>query len=460
LLKEVRARLPHIRHLDRDIGAEASYIYGGLADDLELPAPSLEYFSLFCQGNWKRRIETDQLFVSDTLFGGSMPRLSCLELSNCNVSWNSPVFKCLTSIEILKPSANARPELAVWLDILDKIPQLKTLTLHEASPIVSPFPFYVKRTVTLPSLTHLDISASVRDCTFAIAHLVLPALTSLRLKAGSLLINGIDMQELLPHVARHAHGPQDDQPLQSMLIRSNACQIEVLVWPVPDIDAMVDDPPAFLCATLPPRVELSFIGQSRDDACLEIFGTVMAALPLESLVMLAAVNLEFSRNLKTQQFWLRLFPDWPLLQRVRLGRRVSDGFIKALLEDNDGECKNPLLPSLTELSLVAVKLDGNWTHFLCDALMKRVDQGVPLETLDLRMCFRDPQFNVMNSVAVRLLSEIVVDTLRPLDFLGPEDTEESRNAAHKMSNQINTMWQAFRPHRCSEDDYSEDEGNA
>ncbi|KAN0132200.1 hypothetical protein V8E53_009966 [Lactarius tabidus] len=84
LLKEVRVRLPHIRHLD--IGAEASYIYGGLVDELELPAPTLEYFSLFCQGNWKKRIETDQLFVSDTLFGGSTPRLSCLELCNCNIS--------------------------------------------------------------------------------------------------------------------------------------------------------------------------------------------------------------------------------------------------------------------------------------------------------------------------------------------------------------------------------------
>ena len=34
-----------------------------------------------------------------------------------------------------------------------------------------------------------------------------------------------------------------------------------------------------------------------------------------------------------------------------------------------------------------------------------------------------------NPVAVHLLSEIGVDILRPFDFLGPEDTEESRYAA-------------------------------
>ncbi len=48
---------------------------------------------------------------------------------------------------------------------------------------------------------------------------------------------------------------------------------------------------------------------------------------------------------------------------------------------------------------------------LCDALMKRVEQGVPLETLDLRTC-------AGTSRAVRLLSEIVVD------IWGSEETLE------------------------------------
>ena len=66
---------------------------------------------------------------------------------------------------------------AVWLDALDEMPQLQTLTLHSASPIALPLPFVVERTVTLPSLTHLDMSASVDDCALALAHLDLPALT-------------------------------------------------------------------------------------------------------------------------------------------------------------------------------------------------------------------------------------------------------------------------------------------
>ncbi|KAH9170614.1 hypothetical protein EDB89DRAFT_2071824 [Lactarius sanguifluus] len=76
-----------------------------------------------------------------------------------------------------------------------------------------------------------------------------------------------------------------------------------------------------------------------------------------------------------------------------------------LLEDN-GERESPLLPSFTELVLVDSALSSRKALRLCDALMKRVEQGVPLETLDLRQC-------PATSSAIALLSEIVVDVLRP-----------------------------------------------
>ena len=48
-LREVRARLPHIRHLS--IGADINIprVYEGLKSALVSPAPSLEYLSLFCK---------------------------------------------------------------------------------------------------------------------------------------------------------------------------------------------------------------------------------------------------------------------------------------------------------------------------------------------------------------------------------------------------------------------------
>ena len=87
----------------------------------------------------------------------------------------------------------------------------------------------------------------------------------------------------------------------------------------------------------------------------------------------------------------------------------ASGLREMLLKDS-GWCKSSLLPSLTKLVLLNTVLCTNRTVRLCKALMKRVEQGVPLETLDLRTCLsaRRP---------VELLCEIVADVLGPKEAL-------------------------------------------
>jgi len=150
----------------------------------------------------------------------------------------------------------------------------------------------------------------------------------------------------------------------------------------------------------------------------------MAALPLEGLVTLIAQDLHLPLRL-LQQFTLRPTPRWPLLQRVGLTPPVDRGFTKMLLEDYGGS-EDPLLPSLTELVFVDTRLAGYLTLTLRDALMKRVEQGVPLEMLDLRLCEEDSD----NAAAVQLFSEFVVDVL------GPEETFEARK-------QVRAMWDSL-----------------
>jgi len=133
-----------------------------------------------------------------------------------------------------------------------------------------------------------------------------------------------------------------------------------------------------------------------------VFDAAMAALPLDSLVTLTAQD---CTKLLDKQVWFHHAPRWPLLQRVRLAPTSARGFREMLLEDN-GRSESALLPSLTNLVLVESALSARRTLCLCDALMKRVEQGVPLEVLDLRTC-------LATSRAVELLSEIVVDVLGP-----------------------------------------------
>jgi hypothetical protein len=169
--------------------------FSNVVEGLVSPAPILEYLSLACEGFPNVTMSTGArsgVWVPDTLFDGTTPRLSCLELRSCNISWKSPFLKGLRCLEIHYPSAQSRPSLSDWLDALDEMPQLQTLRLHAASPIAlsAPLPPGIKRTITITSLSVFDLSASAEDCGLALAHLILPALTWLRLEARSDLRDG------------------------------------------------------------------------------------------------------------------------------------------------------------------------------------------------------------------------------------------------------------------------------
>ena len=383
-----------------------------ILDNLVSPAPTLETLSLSSE---RQFLHPD---VPETLFGGATPRLSYLELRNCNISWTSPLLKSLRYLQVRWPSLNGMPNLSVWLEALGEMSQLETLILHAASPIATSFPFDVERTATLPSLTHLDITDSPRDCGFALAHLDLPALTCLCVQTLSCPSDGENVQEVLPYVAQHIH----TQPLQSMLIRGKKARMAILAWLVPDIDAEVHVPPTLPNTTPPPHVALSIASKDWDrfGNHLEFLRTVMAALPLDNLITLIAQDF---RPPPFEKFWHHNSLKWPLLRRVRLTPVVATKFMDWLLAD-EGGCENPLLPSLKEFVLVDAQLNEHRAVGLCDALMKRVEQGVPLELLDLRTCSPDPA----NPGALQLLSEIVVDVL------GPEETLDARA-------QIRSMWE-------------------
>ena len=378
------------------------------------PAPTLERLSLSCKhvevySRFKRPV------IPETLFNGITPRLSCLELRRCDISWKSPLLRGLTYLDIRSPSG--WPKLSVWLDALDEMPQLEMCTLHEASPVADdegPFPFDVKRTSTLPSLTHMDIFDAPRDCALALAHLDLPALTCLSVKTFFSLVDGSDLRDVFPYIAQHAHGSQDAQPLQSVLIRDKHRQADFLAWPVSNIDVEVQGS-TLLAKMGPARVALYIYHEDWIDFdAHKIFGLAMAAVPLDGIVTFITQDFR-AMPLEFEQHKLPNLPKFPLLQHMRLVSNVATRFIDWLQVD-DGGREDPLLPSLKELVVVDAHLREDWTLRLCDVLMKRVEQGVPLEMLDLRTCRPDPGF----LEAVRLLGKIVVDVL------GPEETLDAR----------------------------------
>ena len=61
-----------------------------------------------------------------------------------------------------------------------------------------------------------------------------------------------------------------------------------------------------------------------------------------------------------------------------------------------------------------------------------------------------------------MLSEIGVDIFRPFDFLGPEETEESRGY-FMFAKMLTSMWEPFLPSACysgdGNDDNCDDDGH-
>ena len=302
--KEPQAHVSDICHLT--IKANPVLLFRTLRG-LSSPAPTLEYLSLSMDMDYPGRQAT-YAFIPDTLFNGTTPRLSCLELHKCTTSWKSPLLKGIRHLEICLSSEHLRPSLSDWLDALNEILQLTKLILHSASPIAPPFPSGVERTAILPFLTYLHISSSsAGECALALSHLILPALAQLHIEAMSVLQGGDDVLKLLPYVARHSHGLQYSQPLQNVLIHGDEKHISIIAGPDVDINW-----PIWVTDTTNAHLALTLTCQGWWLSDPLILKEVIAVLPLENLVKLTAQN----QTPLDKGFWHYHAPRWPLLKYV------------------------------------------------------------------------------------------------------------------------------------------------
>ena len=101
--KELQDRVSHICHLTIRTEPFHHRTFKGLIS----PAPTLGYLCL--SSDEESQTRTWQVFVPDTLFDGTTPRLSCIKLWKCDISWDSPFLRGLKHLEIR--SSSLRPSL-------------------------------------------------------------------------------------------------------------------------------------------------------------------------------------------------------------------------------------------------------------------------------------------------------------------------------------------------------------
>ena len=401
--RQLKTHISHTRHLS------ISGDFHNVLEQLVSPAHYLEFLSLnnpyFPFGS----------FIPDSIFNNTVPKLKCVKLCGFSVNWKSSLLKGLQTLQILRPPGSIEaPKLDDWLDGLGEMRQLESLTVYSATPAVPDGDQFIsepRRTVGLPFLTQFKISASAKDCALALAHLVLPALTSLHVAPQSHCGNGEDVRLLIPFVARYAHGLQDTAPFQSMLFSSESWHTRILIWTVPDADVELPGPINLLGETFSARLifSASGVGWWREGTDTILFDAMLTHLPLNSISTLTVQN----HTRLSKEFWLSHSPRLVMLRRARLFPTAVKAIREMLDEDPPPSCP-PQLPRLTKLILVNLSLTALRTYYLRDTFAKRREQGAPLEVLDLRTC-------AATGRAVELLSETVGSVQGPVKMLETGD---------------------------------------
>jgi hypothetical protein len=145
--------------------------------------------------------------LPETVLEGDFPYLRRLELTKCNIGWDSPLLNDLTHLKICDVSSIARSTTNQVLDALERMPALEVLDLHEALPLVpdEAVPLPVDRVVVLPRLTHIAISSSVPECANLLQQITIPDTATIKL-----LCKGTDTTDhdfsaifnILPHLGK------------------------------------------------------------------------------------------------------------------------------------------------------------------------------------------------------------------------------------------------------------------
>ena len=411
--KQLEAHISHIQSLN--IYSHPLPLSRTLVRLTTSPAPALESLSLCARRELRMQREAlAPIEIPPTLFDSTAPRLTRLEFDNCYISWSAPLFKGLRHLKLLYRDDAERPDLQSWRDAMCEFSRLESLVLHAATPVAPQIitPIRVKL-ITLPSLTRLHLSDSANCCALALSHLVLPSLAWLHIEVSSSHPHGDDIQTVLPHFVLSAHGHQDTMPLQSMVVDVCSHRIDILLWTVPDAGMDYHDYGSFAGAS--PSARAVFTAHSSfwdTGASTGVCRAILSALPVSSLVTLTVLDC----RVVPEEIWLGNTPtsQWPSLKCLRLRSSTLCFFTSTLTENVPPE--GPLLPSLTKLIITGSPLDVCTAKGLRHMLLTRMEQGVPIQTLDLSECgvvrgavqlFHDIITVLWDPVGIWLLQEVL-----------------------------------------------------
>lgn len=272
----------------------------GFVARLNARAPALEALCLR-QEYGRRWLKTTDALVVPDLLNGYAPRLRQLTLKLVSVPWTSPLLRDLTALDLSHGNPQVTPTIDQFLSVLEACPQLLSLRINEAGPILPEGVRYPDPTryVSLPYLRRLVLAGNCADVAHMTAHLILPSTTILRLSAD-ISDETQDFSDLLPRDTSRlgplgalelAQVTAEDEMLVSVTSTAGSrVDVALDLWfTATDPDARSEDSPAFgkLASALrhTPRVRRLLVAEPGVAKQLEWVRVLGGAKGLEELLV-------------------------------------------------------------------------------------------------------------------------------------------------------------------------------
>ncbi|KAF5313209.1 hypothetical protein D9619_003492 [Psilocybe cf. subviscida] len=357
-------------------------------------------------------------------------KLRHLSLASVDIDWSSHLLSPLTTLSIQNVSDGTRPTPTKFLDILERMPGLKSLTLHDTLPTrdnLVKFTNIKRRRVPLLYLESLSIKSDVTECEFFWSNIT----TSVNLNYINILaIYKPGSDTSIPKLLAAIYNPDSSEYFEA---NSRSAVIfgtvisgiasELVMRTNNHLSSSLD-----VGHTIIPHGGSHGSGFTlnvdiRDASAFPIDGNqsghFILSEPLNGIrwSRLSELNLTdlrvFDCAAGFSQTFSRTFGTLPELHTVMVGRWTARPLVDSLLMDSNEDpavsINSIVLPGLRHIQFHHVVFNERYhehaveTDRLQDCLMSRYERGVPIYSVSIEMC---PYFS---GIELETLEEIVVD---------------------------------------------------
>ena len=322
ILTTVRLALVHaLRIHDLQLFGPSATIERLLADT-SFEAPMLRSLSLTVPRY--TRFGTDEgMTIPENTLRGEMPYLTRLQLTKCNLSWDSSLLNGLTHLKIHDLSVESRPTTEQLIAALDRMPDLQVLDLQGALPRMEALsPSLPGRVVDLARLVQINIKASVPEGVNLINHITIPSNAHVHLSCSGTETTGSDFSGILKLLSSHSRSPTgipDKRAIRVLDIRYEAPQsLSVRAWTkLPEESHTGAD------------IKLDLSCHSSSSPVIDVI--TVAICKAVQIAHLRSLRLSYVSGMD-QQKWIEMFGSLPKLHTVHVVGSSAHSFIAALTE--------------------------------------------------------------------------------------------------------------------------------